>query len=339
MEKTYTIGIDMGGTNTDLGLVRSDGKIVARKNLPTKDYTASTTGMTNFQNFMADLVKTIGDMVAEGDAETGWHGAISDLTGIGIGAPNANPEKGSMEEPPNLKQFEGTSNFVEEFRRLGVAIPVMVDNDANAAALGEMVYGGAKGMKHFTMITLGTGVGSGIVVDGKLVHGSTGTAGELGHNILHPHGRPCSCGRCGCLEEYCSARGVVQTYIEVRNEWGAPKDADRRPGWIGAEVTDAEIQSITVGRAASAQDPLALETFRRVGEDLGLACANAVTFSAPESIFLIGGPTKVGEPLLKPLREAFEKNLLNIYQGKCRIEMSHMKENEVAILGAAALAR
>jgi len=330
MENTYVIGIDLGGTNTELGLVRNDGHIVARHNLSTKDY-------SSFPPFADDMVKAAGELCAAGDPETGWHGTVNDLRGIGIGAPNADPNTSSMVEPPNLKQFKGVSNFAVEFRRCGVTVPVAVDNDANAAALGEMVYGGATGMKHFIMITLGTGVGSGIVVDGKLVHGSTGTAGELGHNILIPNGRECSCGRRGCLETYTSARGIVQTYIEVRREMGAPADAKEHPGWIGPEVTDAEIHSITVGMAASAGDPLALEAFRRVGYWLGIACANAVTFSAPECIFLMGGPTKVGDPLLRPLRKSFDEHLLNIYQGKCRIEMSHLKTNEVAILGAAAL--
>ena len=330
MKDSYVIGIDLGGTNTELGLVRGDGHIVARTIL-------STTAYTDFPTFAADMVKAAEALAAAGDGATGWKGTVNDLQGIGIGAPNADPTRGCMVEPPNLKQFKGVSNFVEEFRRCGVNVPVAVDNDANAAALGEMVYGGAKGMKHFIMITLGTGVGSGIVVDGQLVHGSTGTAGELGHNILIPNGRQCSCGRQGCLETYTSARGIVQTYVEARRDMGVPADAKEHPGWISAEVTDAEIHSITVGIAANAGDPIALEAFRRVGYWLGIACANAVTFSAPECIFLMGGPTKVGEPLLKPLRESFEMHLLNIYEGKCRIEMSQLKTNEVAILGAAAL--
>ena len=315
MVNTYAIGIDLGGTNTELGLVRNDGHIVARHNLSTKDYTA-------FPAFADDMVKAAGELCAAGDPETGWHGTVNDLRGIGIGAPNADPNTGSMVEPPNLKQFKGVSNFVEEFRRCGVSVPVAVDNDANAAALGEMVYGGAKGMKHFIMITLGTGVGSGIVVDGKLVHGSTGTAGELGHNILFPDGRECSCGRKGCLETYTSARGIVQTYCELK----------------GVSVT-ADVTSKMIGELAHQGDPIALKTWETVADQLGLAMANSVTFSAPEAIFLMGGPAQVGEPLLKPLREAFNKYLLNIYEGSCTIRMSELRANEVAILGAAALLR
>ena len=211
-----------------------------------------------------------------------------------------------------------------------MAVPVVLSNDANAAAYGEYVYGGAKGMKHFIMFTLGTGVGSGIVVDGKLVHGSTGGAGELGHNILIPHGRKCSCGREGCLETYTSARGIVQTYIELRRE---NPDQER----MLKEVPDAEITSKLIGEAAHQGDPVALRTWEKVGDWLGLAMANSVTFSAPEAIFLMGGPAQVGEPLLKPLRAAFDKYLLNIYVGSCHIRMSELKANEVAILGAAAL--
>lgn len=316
---SYTLGIDLGGTNTELGLVRGDGHIVSRTVLPTTKY-------TDFPTFVGDMVKAIAELAAAGDPETGWSGdrtdlcsAVNSLQGIGIGAPNADPTRGCMVEPPNLKQFKGVSNFVEEFRAHGVTIPVRVDNDANAAAYGEYIYGGAKGMEHFIMITLGTGVGSGIVVDGRLVHGSTGTAGELGHNILIPDGRPCSCGRKGCLEAYTSARGIVQTYRE-----------------LGGTLANADSKAI--GDAANAGDSVALETFRQVGRWLGIACANAVTFSAPQSIFLMGGPTKVGKPLLEPLQASFEEHLLNIYQGKCDIRMSQLHANEVAILGAAALA-
>jgi len=199
-------------------------------------------------------------------------------------------------------------------------VPVVLSNDANAAAYGEYVYGGARGMKHFIMFTLGTGVGSGIVIDGRLVHGSTGAAGELGHAILYQHGRKCTCGREGCLETYTSARGIVQTYCELK----------------GCEVT-SDITSKMIGELAHQGDPVALKTWATVGDQLGLAMANAVTFSAPEAIFLMGGPAQVGEPLLKPLREAFDKYLLNIFQGSCTIRMSELKANEVAILGAAAL--
>ena len=307
---SYALGIDVGGTNTDLGLVRSDGRIVSRENLPTSAYTELTP-------YVRDIMTKIESMTAQGDPEGGWTGHCpDDLTGIGIGAPNGNFYNGCVEWAPNLT-MKGVLEFEKEFHKY-VHIPVVLSNDANAAAYGEYIYGGAKGMDHFIMITLGTGVGSGIVVDGKLVHGSTGTAGELGHNILIPDGRPCSCGRKGCLEAYTSARGIVQTYKE-----------------LGGTLPNADSKAI--GDAANAGDPVALETFRQVGRWLGIACANAVTFSAPQSIFLMGGPTKVGAPLLEPLQAAFKEHLLNIYQGKCDIRMSQLHANEVAILGAAAL--
>ena len=308
----------MGGTNTDMGMVTENGNIIQRRNIPTNAY-------TELEPYVRDMMREIKDMVEE---QQGKDGEAVELEGIGIGAPNGNFYTGCVDNAPNLT-IKGVLDFGKEIKKY-MAVPVVLSNDANAAAYGEYVYGGAKGMKHFIMFTLGTGVGSGIVVDGKLVHGSTGGAGELGHNILIPHGRKCSCGREGCLETYTSARGIVQTYIELRRE---NPDQER----MLKEVPDAEISSKLIGEAAHQGDPVALRTWEIVGDQLGLAMANSVTFSAPEAIFLMGGPTLVGEPLLRPLRAAFEKYLLNIYQGSCQIRMSELKSNEVAILGAAAL--
>ncbi len=308
----------MGGTNTDMGLVSENGNIIQRRSIPTNAY-------TELEPYVHDMMQEIEAMVAEQSATDGE--AVL-LEGIGIGAPNGNFYTGCVDNAPNLT-IKGVLDFGREIKKY-MSVPVVLSNDANAAAYGEYVYGGAKGMQHFIMFTLGTGVGSGIVVDGKLVHGSTGGAGELGHNILIPHGRKCSCGREGCLETYTSARGIVQTYLELRRE---NPDEER----MLKEVPDAEITSKLIGEAAHQGDPVALKTWEMVGEWLGLAMANSVTFSAPEAIFLMGGPTQVGEPLLKPLRAAFEKYLLNIYQGSCKIRMSELKTNEVAILGAAAL--
>lgn len=325
---TYAIGIDVGGTNTDIGLVRDDATIVGRRSI-------STTQYTQLAPYVHDIMGQIAQLCKEGD--NGKTIAMEELTGIGMGAPNGNFYTGCVEWAPNLP-MKGVLKFEEEFHKC-LNVPVVLSNDANAAAYGEYVYGGARGLRHFIMITLGTGVGSGIVVDGRLVHGSTGTAGELGHNILIPDGRPCSCGRKGCLEAYTSARGIVQTYVELRQEQPTSPDAETRTGWIGASIPDGDITSKMIGDAANAGDPLATETYRRVGHWLGIACANACTFSAPQALFLMGGPTKVGEPLLKPLRESFETHLLNIYRGTCDIRMSQLKANEVAILGAAALIR
>lgn len=304
----YSIGVDLGGTNTDLGLVTENGNIVQRRNMATNAY-------TDFALYIRDFMREVELMLADQQA---IDGQAVQLEGIGVGAPNGNFYTGCVDNAPNLT-MKGVLDFAKEIHRYRDT-PVVLSNDANAAAYGEYIYGGAKGMRHFIMFTLGTGVGSGIVVDGRLVHGSTGAAGELGHAILYQHGRKCTCGREGCLETYTSARGIVQTYCELK---GIP---------VSPEVT-----SKLIGELAHQGDPIALKTWATVGDQLGLAMANAVTFSAPEAIFLMGGPAQVGEPLLKPLREAFDKYLLNIFAGSCQIRMSELKANEVAILGAAAL--
>ena len=314
----YSIGVDMGGTNTDMGLVSENGNIIQRRNIPTNAY-------TELEPYVRDMMREVDDMV---QSQAAIDGEPVGLEGIGIGAPNGNFYTGCVDNAPNLT-IKGNLNFEKEIHKYR-DVPVVLSNDANAAAYGEYIYGGAKGMKHFIMFTLGTGVGSGVVVDGKLVHGSTGAAGELGHAILVPHGRKCSCGREGCLETYTSARGIVQTYIELRRE---NPDQER----MLKEVPDAEVTSKLIGEAAHQGDPVALRTWEKTADWLGLAMANSVTFSAPEAIFLMGGPAQVGEPLLRPLRAAFDKYLLNIFQGSCSIRMSELKANEVAILGAAAL--
>ena len=312
MKNTDAIGIDIGGTNTDMGLVRNDGKIVGRRSIPTSHY-------TTLEPYVKDIMAQINNLMQE-------HG-VEALDGIGIGAPNGNFYTGCVDNAPNLT-IKGVLNFEEEIHKY-MQVPVVLSNDANAAAFGEMVYGGAKGLKHFIMFTLGTGVGSGVVVDGKLVHGSTGGAGELGHNILVPQGRPCSCGRNGCLETYTSARGIVQTFCKFRREM---------PGKDSLQgIEDKDVTSLMVGNAANAGDPVALRTYEYTGYLLGIAMANSVTFSAPEAIFLMGGPAKVGEPLLRPLRESFNAHLLNIYHGSVDVRLSELASNEVAILGAAAL--
>lgn len=303
---SYAIGVDVGGTNTDLGLVRDDGTILTRRSFPTNAY-------TKFAPYIQQLMQEITSMMAEQ--------AVTEVTGIGVGAPNGNFYTGCVDNAPNLT-IKGVLDFGAEIHKY-MQVPVVLSNDANAAAYGEYVYGGARGMQHFIMFTLGTGVGSGIVIDGKLVHGSTGGAGELGHSILVPYGRDCSCGRQGCLEAYTSARGIVKTYLECCQE-------------MGREASDS-ITCREIGNMAQDNDPVALRTWEKTAEWLGMAMAQSVNFSAPEAIFLMGGPTKVGEPLMKPLKKAFEKYLLNIYQGTCEIRMSELKSNEVAILGAAAL--
>ena len=315
MTNTYSIGIDIGGTNTDIGLVSADGRCVARKNLPTaKYYDASV--------YVADICEKIREMMAEEHVDA--------IDGIGIAAPMGNYYTGCIDNATNLN-FKGVTDLNALIHK-HLDVPVTVSNDANAAAYGELVYGGAKGMKSFITFTLGTGVGSGIVIDGKLVHGKTGNAGELGHAILIPGGRPCGCGRKGCLETYASATGIRYTALEL---------LDQHPEYDGvlSRIDRAALTSKDVGDAASQGDALALEVFEKTGEWLGIALANAVAFSSPEAIFLMGGPVKAGEVLMRPVRESFKKNLCFVYDGSVEIKVSELPGNEAAILGAAALTK
>ena len=312
---TYSIGIDIGGTNTDIGLVRDDGRCMAKKNLPTNKYYDASV-------YVSDICDKIKDLMGENE--------VTAIDGIGIAAPAGNFYTGCIENATNLN-FKGVIDLAALFHD-HLDVPVVVSNDANAAAYGELVYGGAKGMKHFVMFTLGTGVGSGIVVDGKLVHGKTGGAGELGHAILIPEGRPCGCGRKGCLETYTSATGIRRTALEMM---------EANPDYDGAlrKVDPKELTSKTVGDAAKYGDPLAIKVFEKTGYWLGIALANAVAFSGPEAIFLMGGPVKAGEVLLKPTRESFKKHLCFVYDGSVDIRVSELPDNDAAILGAAALTK
>lgn len=315
MTNTYSIGIDIGGTNTDIGLVSADGYCVARRNLPTATYYDASV-------YVADICAAIKEMMAEELVKT--------IDGIGIAAPAGNYYTGCIENATNLN-FKGIIDLPKLFAE-HLDAPVTVSNDANAAAYGELVYGGAKRMKHFITFTLGTGVGSGIVIDGKLVHGKTGNAGELGHAILIPSGRPCGCGRKGCLETYTSATGIRRTALEL---------LEQHPEYDGvlAKVPKEELTSKHVGDAAQTGDPLALEVFELTGNWLGIALANAVAFSSPEAIFLMGGPVKAGEVLMRPVRESFKKHLCFVYDNSVEILVSKLPGNEAAILGAAALVK
>ena len=315
MTNTYSIGIDIGGTNTDIGLVSADGYCIARSNLPTKQY-------DNASVYVADICAAIKKMMEEENVRT--------IDGIGIAAPAGNYYTGCIENATNLN-FKGIVDLGAAFRS-HIDVPVVVSNDANAAAYGELVYGGAKGMKHFITFTLGTGVGSGIVIDGKLVHGKTGNAGELGHAILIPDGRPCGCGRKGCLETYTSATGIRRTALELLEQH---PDYDS----VLAKIDKEALTSKDVGDAAKAGDPLALKVFEMTGHWLGIALANAVAFSSPEAIFLMGGPVKAGEVLMRPVRESFKKHLCFVYDNSVEILVSKLPDNDVAILGAAALTK
>lgn len=315
MNNTYSIGIDIGGTNTDIGLVRDDGRCLAKKNLPTNKY-------FDVEVYVSDICNRIKVLMSEN--------GVAAIDGIGIAAPVGNYYTGCIENASNLN-FKGVINLPNLFHEY-LDVPVVVSNDANAAAYGELIYGGARGMKHFVMFTLGTGVGSGIVIDGKLVLGKTGGAGELGHAILIPEGRMCGCGRKGCLETYCSATGIRHTALEM---------LESSPEYDGplSKVKPEELTSKMVGDAAKAGDPLALKVFEKTGYWLGIAMANAVTFSSPEAIFLFGGPVKAGDVLLNPTRKSFEEHLCFIFARSVEIRVSELPDNDAAILGAAALVK
>ena len=307
----YTIGIDIGGTNTDIGLVNAEGKIIARNNLKTAQY-------FDAQLYVNDIVAVINKLVKESN--------ISEIVGVGIGAPCGNYYEGTIDDATNLN-FRGKTPL-KKMIEAQLHVPVVVTNDANAAVYGEMIYGGAKGMKDVIMFTLGTGVGSGIIIDGKLLYGSDGFAGELGHVILVPSGRKCPCGNSGCLEMYASIKGIIQNCTELLEQF---------PDNELAKIPKEALSPKKIAETAANGNAVAIEAYRKTGEWLGIALANAVSFSSPEAIFLMGGIVNAGEILLKPTRESFAKHKLFVYKNDIPILTSQLSENEVAILGAASL--
>ncbi len=314
MSKPYVIGIDMGGTNTVFGIVDARGIVLASSSIKTQKYNNITDYIDELYNETMKLVKA--------------NDAVDKIYGIGVGAPNANYFTGMIEDGVNLPwptPVPFAKLLSEKF-----GIPVAITNDANAAAIGEMTYGAARGLKNFIMITLGTGVGSGIVINGQLVYGHDGFAGELGHVIMkRNNGRLCGCGRTGCLEAYCSATGVARTareFLEARND-----DSSLR------NIPTEDITSKDVYDAAISGDQLAKDVFEFTGNMLGEAFADFTVFSSPEAIILFGGLAKSGELLLKPLRNSMEKNMMGIFKGKVKILLSELKEADAAVLGASAL--
>lgn len=296
------IGIDIGGTSTKIGLV-DDGKVIDTVRIP-------TTGHAD-EHVFADALATAARQLTSKNGQR--------PTGIGIGAPNANQHTGIIEMAPNLpwKHDVPLARMVET--RTG--IPSVLGNDANAAALGEWRYGAGKDRNDLLMVTLGTGVGSGFIVNGKLMLGSHGNAGELGHTIIVMDGRDCTCGRKGCLEAYVSIRGLRQTY----------KELDGDPEVLNEEGV------LCIAREAELGDTAALQTFRHAARWLGVGLANAVAITGPERIVVFGGIARNGELLMAPLRERFREFLLNIYQGRVDLVASALPEDDAAILGAAAL--
>lgn len=314
MSKPYVVGIDIGGTNTVFGIVDARGTIIASGSIKTNKF-------NEVEDYVNELHTELFRLLEQNNA-------TDKIMGIGVGAPNGNYFNGTIEFAPNLP-WRGVIPLAQMLTdRFG--IPVSLTNDANAAAIGEMTYGAARGLKDFIMITLGTGVGSGIVVNGQLVYGHDGFAGELGHVIVRPNnGRLCGCGRTGCLEAYTSATGVARTareFLEVRNEPSSLR-----------QIPIQDITSKDVYDAAITGDKLALEIFEYTGKILGEAFANFIAFSSPKAIILFGGLAKAGDLILKPIKEAMERNTLNIYKGKVKIMFSELKESDAAVLGASAL--
>lgn len=315
MKEKYAIGIDVGGTNTKFGVVNRKGEILIQDRIKTNE-------KENVEGFIEVLAEKLQPMIDQ-------FGGPEAFVGIGMGAPNANYYQGTIEYAANLK-WKGIIPMAEILEEK-FKIPAKLTNDANAAAVGEMQYGVAKGMKNFITITLGTGVGSGIIIDGKIVLGHNGFAGELGHVIVRNGGRPHKgTGLNGSLEAYASATGVRDTAIEFLQ---ANPDAQS----LLSSYTIDELTSETVFKCAEQGDKLANEIFEFTGQVLGEALATFVLFSAPEAIVLFGGLTKAGDLIMKPTRQAMEDNLLQVFKNQVKIIFSDLKEADAAILGASAL--
>ena len=299
----YALGIDIGGTNTVVGLVDKEGNVLGTDSIKTQSFPV-------LEEYVKTVSKLAKDLIAKNNV------SIAEIVGLGIGAPNANYYTGNIEMAPNLPWKQDKVPLAKMFRE-ELNIPVTITNDANAAALGEKMYGVAKDMDNFIMITLGTGVGSGIVINGQLVYGHDGFAGELGHVIIERNGRLCGCGRRGCLETYCSATGIVRTAKERNTPFLTSKD-----------IYDAAVKG----------DETAIDIFKETGTRLGRAFADMVVFSSPEAFVLFGGLAKAGDFIVKYTKEAMEEAIMPIFKGKVKILLSTMKDADAAVLGASALA-
>ena len=315
MSKPFVVGIDIGGTNTVFGIVDARGTVIATGSIKTRKH-------SNINDYIEELHGELSKLIVASDAE-------DKIAGIGIGAPNANYFTGEIADGVNLPW--PTPIPLADLVSSKFGIPVAITNDANAAAIGEMTYGVARGIKDFIIITLGTGVGSGIVVNGQMVYGHDGFAGELGHVIMkRNNGRMCGCGRTGCLETYASATGVARTAREfLESRAGEP-----------SILRALDIDSITskdVYDAAIAGDKMAKDIFEFTGNILGEALADFISFSSPEAIVLFGGLAKSGDLLMKPLKESMEKNTMPVFKGKVKLLLSELKESDAAVLGASAL--
>jgi len=306
------IGIDIGGTNTVFGIVDSEGNCLEKKSILTTDY-VTPEGLVKaiFEQLQVMLISL----------------EEINVVGIGVGAPNGNYYNGTIEYAPNLK-WKGVVNLIKLFRK-HFDVPVFVTNDANAAAIGEMTYGVAKGVKDFVVVTLGTGLGSGIVCNGELVYGYDGFAGELGHTIIEEDGRECGCGRRGCLETYVSATGIARTAELMLENSSKPS--------LLREVSAEKISAKAIAESVKKGDALAQEIFDFTAKKLGFSLANLVAITCPEMIVLFGGLANAGESIIEPTKKYMEQNLLRIFKDKVSIVPSGLKGGNAAILGASSL--
>ena len=315
--KPYVIGVDLGGTNTVFGIVSARGEVIAQDSIKTKQHKTAAEFVEAGLACLRPLVTQVG--------------GIEQIQGMGIGAPNGNYYNGTIEFAPNLPwAHDGVIPLAQLFSD-ALGIPVKLTNDANAAAMGEMTYGAARGMKNFIVITLGTGVGSGIVINGQVVYGCDGFAGELGHVIMdrRPDARPCGCGRKGCLEACCSASGVARTAREILQ-------TTDRPSLLREKPLD-DIESLDVSIAADKGDEVAQEIFEFTGKMLGEACADFAAFSSPEAFIFFGGLCKAGDLIMNPIKASYDASVLKIFKGKPKFLVSSLMNANAAVLGASAL--
>jgi glucokinase len=313
--KPYVIGLDLGGTNSVFGIVDARGDIKATTAI-------KTGGFEHAEAYVEACMTALHPIIEE-------VGGIGTIKAMGIGAPNGNYYHGTIEYAPNLPWAHDVVVPLAGMFSERLGVPVALTNDANAAAIGEMTYGVARGMKNFIVLTLGTGVGSGIVIDGKLVYGSNGFAGELGHVVVRSeNGRSCGCGRKGCLETYCSATGVARTAREMLIK-------DVRPSMLRG-LAPEEITSLDVSVAAEKGDEIAQEIYRFTGHMLGEACANFAAFSAPEAFIFFGGMTKAGELIMKPIRESYQEHVQSLFKD-AQFLISGLDGSSAAVLGASAI--
>lgn len=331
--KKVAIGIDIGGTNTAIGVVDTEGQVLYERKpqMPTPQKMENP-GMTKSKSdeLLTKFITNLTDEIKKAIATVKQINPEIEVMGIGIGAPDANYYTGTIEHAPNLP-FTGVIKFTE---MLGKNFPelkyIKLTNDANAAALGELMYGGGKGLKNFVMITLGTGLGSGLIVNSDLVYGHDGFAGEVGHVTIVPHGRVCGCGGRGHLEAYCSATGIKRTVYELLTEYYDSSSPL-------ANIPMNEMSAKIVFDAAEKGDFIAQEVFRRTSELLGRGLADTVHHLSPEAIFLFGGAAAAGDYIFKPTKESMERHLMPIFRNKVKILPSKLKESSAAILGASAL--